>query len=372
MTPEAAMRLALALARRASGRTWPNPAVGAVVFRGGRVLGRGATRPPGGAHAEVVALEAARRRHGAAALRGASLAVTLEPCSRVGRTGPCTEAIRAAGIRRLFAGHLDPSEGERGRGLRRLRAAGIEVRLGVLAAECLYQHRGFVSVQTRGRPWVSLKLAASLDGRIATRAGESRWISGPRARAFVHGLRAGVDALAVGAGTALADDPQLSARRGERVLQRPARVLFDARLRVPPSARLYAADAPRFAVAGPAAPAARRRALEQRGVRLVAVRAPGGRLDLPAALRRLAQEGLTTLLVEGGGTLAGALLAEDLVDELHWIVSPRLIGGDGTAAIGPLGLARLAAAPLLRSVRVGRLGEDVYVRGFVLRPEVRE
>jgi diaminohydroxyphosphoribosylaminopyrimidine deaminase/5-amino-6-(5-phosphoribosylamino)uracil reductase len=366
MTPEGAMRLALALARRADGRTWPNPPVGAVVFRGGRVLGRGFTRPPGGPHAEVVALAAARRRHGAAALRGASLAVTLAPCSRTGRTGPCTDAILAAGIARVFVGHADPSPAERGRGERVLRRAGVDVGAGVLAADCLYQHRGFVSVHTRGRPWVALKLAASLDGRIATATGESRWISGPLARGFVHRLRAGADALAVGAGTAGADDPQLTARRDGRVVRRPGRVLFDSRLRVPPAARLFASGAPRWAVCGPRAPLVRRRALERRGVRVVAVPAPGGRVDLRRALRRLADDGLTGLLVEGGGELAAGLLAAGLVDEIHWIVSPRLLGADGAPAVGALRLARLADAPALRDVRVRRLGDDVLVRGLVL------
>jgi diaminohydroxyphosphoribosylaminopyrimidine deaminase/5-amino-6-(5-phosphoribosylamino)uracil reductase len=369
MTPEAAMRMALELARRASGRTWPNPPVGALVFRGDRVLGRGFTRPPGGAHAEVVAIQAARRRHGAAALRGASLAVTLEPCSRVGRTGPCSEAIRAAGIARVFAGHLDPSPGERGRGARRLRAAGVAVRVGVLADACRYQHRGFVSVQTRGRPWLALKLAASLDGRIATASGESRWISGPRARARVHALRADADAVAVGAGTALADDPELTARRGRRVLRRPARVLFDGSLRVSPRARLYAPDAPRFALCRESAPAARQRALARRGVRVLALAARAGQLDLAAGLRRLAREGLTLLLVEGGGELAAALLAAGLVDELHWFVSPRLVGGDGVPALGPLGLARLSAAPRLASPSLARLGDDLHFRGTLLRPK---
>lgn len=366
MTPEDAMRLALALARRADGRTWPNPPVGAVVFRGGRVLGRGFTRPPGGPHAEVVALAAARRRHGAAALRGASLAVTLAPCSRTGRTGPCTDAILAAGIAGVFVGHADPSPAERGRGERLLRRSGVDVRSGVLAGDCRYQHRGFVSVHTRGRPWVALKLAATLDGRIATASGESRWISGPAARAWVHALRARADALAVGAGTALTDDPELTARRDGRVLRRPGRVVFDARLRVPATARLFADGAPRFAVAGARAPLARRRALERRGVRVVAVPAPGGRVDLRRALERLAREGLTSLLVEGGGELAAGLLAAGLVDEIHWIVSPRLIGADGAPAVGALGLARLSEAPGLGDVRVRRLGDDVLVWGLVV------
>ena len=362
------MRLALAQARRADGTTWPNPPVGAVVFRGDRVLGRGFTRPPGGPHAEIVALAGARRRHGPAALRGASLAVTLEPCAHTGRTGPCSEVLVAARLGRVLVGHRDPSPHAGGRSLRRLRAAGIAVETGVLEAECRHQHRGFLSVLARGRPWVALKLAASLDGRIATRRGESRWISGPAARAFVHGLRRRADALAVGAGTARADDPELTARRDGRVVRRPGRVVFDTRLRVPPRARLFRPDAPVWAVCGSRAPASRRRALERRSVRVLPVRCAGGRVHLPSALRRLAREGLTSLLVEGGGELAAGLLAAGCVDEVHWIVSPRLLGGDGAPALAALGVARLADALVLREPEVRRLGDDVHIRGLVLRP----
>src|SRR5512145_85660 len=177
------MARALARARRASGRSFPNPPVGALVRRGGRVLGAGDARPVGGPHAEIVALARARARHGAAALRGATLAVTLEPCCHHGRTPPCTDAIVAAGIGRVWLGQLDPNPKVAGRGLRALRRAGVELRTGVREAECREQHRGFLSVQERGRPWVSLKLAATLDGRIATARGESRWITGPAARA---------------------------------------------------------------------------------------------------------------------------------------------------------------------------------------------
>ena len=190
MTPEAAMRQALACAKRARGRSFPNPPVGAVVFRGDRVLGRGATRNVGGPHAEVVAIRGALRRHGASGVRGASIAVTLEPCNHHGRTAPCSELLVEAGLSRVLVGHVDPHPTVSGRGLARLRRAGLEVTLGVLEAECRAQHRGFLSVCARGRPFVALKLASSLDGRIATASGESRWITGEAARSLVHRLRA--------------------------------------------------------------------------------------------------------------------------------------------------------------------------------------
>lgn len=357
------MRLALAQARRALGRSFPNPAVGAVVFRGGRVLGRGATRPPGGPHAEIVALVQAARRHGPAALRGASLAVTLEPCAHQGRTGPCAEAVAAAGIARVYLGHRDPAPHGAGGGVRALRRAGVAVREGVLEAECREQHRGFLSVVERGRPWVTLKLATSLDGRIATARGESRWITGPAARAWAHRLRARSDAILVGSATALADDPELSARRAGRVVRRPLRVLVDSRLRVPPRARLFREHAERtWVLCAAAAPARRRRALEARGARVLALR-PGrdGRPSLRAALARLGAEGVGTLLVEGGGVLAAALLRAELVDDVAWLLAPCLLGAEARPALGPLGVARLAAAPRLAQARVRRIGPDLLV-----------
>jgi diaminohydroxyphosphoribosylaminopyrimidine deaminase/5-amino-6-(5-phosphoribosylamino)uracil reductase len=363
MTPEEAMRSALAQARRALGRTFPNPAVGAVVFRAGRILGRGATRPPGGDHAEIAALRAAERRFGARALRGASMAVTLEPCCHQGRTGPCSEALVAAGLRRVYVGCRDPHPLVNGRGLRRLRAAGLTVRVGVLGEACREQHRGFLSVWERGRPFVALKLASSLDGRIATASGESRWITGEAARRRVHQLRARFDGVMVGSGTALADDPELSARRGGRVLRRPLRVLVDAALRVPPTARLYQPHPGARTWVLCARRARGRRAIAATGARLLDVPRRGRHLHLRAGLRALAGAGLTTLLVEGGGELAAALLRADLVDEVHWFAAPLLIGGDGRPALGALALRRLADARVLEGARATRLGGDLYLCG---------
>jgi diaminohydroxyphosphoribosylaminopyrimidine deaminase/5-amino-6-(5-phosphoribosylamino)uracil reductase len=352
------MGIALGAARRASGRVFPNPAVGAVVFRGDRVLGRGWTQPPGGPHAEIVALERATRRYGARAVRGASLAVTLEPCSHFGRTPPCADALIAAGLARVYAGHRDPNPLVAGRGLAALRRAGVAVAVGVLEAACREQHRGFVSVVERGRPFVTLKLAASLDGRIATARGESRWITGAAARALVHRLRARTDAIGVGSGTALADDPALTARVGRRVVHRPVRVLIDSALRVPPTARLFTEPGSALVVCATGAPAARRRAHR---ARLLPIRARRGKIPLAAALAALGREGIGSLLVEGGGALAAALLREGLVDELLWFAAPRLIGGDGRAALGALGVAKLADAPSLEVVRVRRVGADLLI-----------
>lgn len=369
MTPEAAMQQALSRASKAAGRTFPNPAVGAVVYRGNTVLGLGATRPYGGAHAEVVALRAAVRKVGAKGVRGASLAVTLEPCCFTGNTGPCTEAILAADIRNVFVGFGDPHQRVRGRGVRALRRAGVAVETGVMLEACREHHRGFTSLCESGRPYVTLKMASTLDGRIATASGESRWITGPEARKWVHEMRARSDAVMVGSGTALADNPELTARRGERVLHRPVRVLVDSSLRVDPGAKLYRGLKPQrgakdaeFKTWVLCKKQARGRGdVEAKGAQLVDVPGKGRYLDLAAGMDKLGALGLTTLFVEGGGGLAAALLRAKCVDEIHWIAAPKLIGREGLPAMGSLGTARLRDAITFENVEVSQRGDDVHI-----------
>ena len=367
-----AMDAALQEAKRRPGTTHPNPSVGAVLFRKSGILGVGATRPAGGAHAEIVALRNAARTGSKDAIRGASLATTLEPCHHQGRTGPCTKAIREAGIRRVYVGQRDPNPAVAGRGLRALRRAGIEVVTGIREAECRWHHRGFLAVQAWDRPWMSLKLAATLDGRIATRGGESRWITGEAARAHVHELRNQCDAVMVGSETARVDDPRLSVRRANgtgRRVRCPIRVVVDSKLSVPPSRALFQdEDADRTWVLTSAQPsAARRRARERQGARVLEVASKGGHLNLAHALQRLAWEGLTHVMVEGGGGLAAALLRGQWVDELHWYAAPSLLGSDGSPAIGPLSVEVLASRPEVEIQEVRRLGGDLYVHG-VLSP----
>jgi len=354
------MRRAIALAERALGRTSPNPAVGAVVVKGGRVVGEGWTRPVGGPHAEVVAL----RRAGARA-RGATLYVTLEPCSHFGRTPPCADAVIASGIARVVAAVGDPNPRVRGRGLRALARAGIGVTTGVLAEEAGAVSAWFRHFVVRRRPYVILKLAASLDGRIALATGESRWITGPAARRWVHRLRNRVDAVMVGSETVLADDPALTCRvRGGRD---PLRIVIDGRLRTPVAARVVRqrSAAATLVATTPAASARRRRALDEAGVEVIVVPAIGGKVDLAALLRILAARSVVSLLVEGGGDLAAAMVRARLVDRLAVVTAPVLLGGDGRPMLGALDLRRLAGAPRLARSAVVRLGPDVLHEGPV-------
>ncbi|MEZ5752067.1 MAG: bifunctional diaminohydroxyphosphoribosylaminopyrimidine deaminase/5-amino-6-(5-phosphoribosylamino)uracil reductase RibD [Paracoccaceae bacterium] len=349
------MQLALTLGQRGLGQTWPNPAVGCVIVRDGVILGRGWTQPGGRPHAEVRALAQAGD-----AARGATAYVTLEPCAHHGKTPPCAEALIAAGVARVVTALTDPDQRVAGKGHAMLRAAGITVTEGVEAEAARRANLGFLSRITRGRPMVTLKLALTLDARIATATGESRWITGPEARRAVHMMRARHDAVLVGAGTARADDPDLRVRDLGPVRQ-PVRIVADSRLGVPVASRLgrSAAEAPVWLLHGPHPQAAARRAWEEAGADLIGCAAdPMGRIDAPDALARLGARGLTRVLCEGGGGLAASLLAADLVDELVVFGAGHIFGADGTPAIGPMGVTGIEPKRWrLGSLR--RVGDDV-------------
>lgn len=357
------MAAALALARRGLGRTWPNPAVGCVLVKDGRVVGRGWTQPGGRPHAETEALA----RAGAAA-RGATAYVTLEPCSHHGKTPPCSEALIAAGIARCVVATPDSDPRVNGRGLAALRAAGVEVVEGLLEAEASALNAGFFKRQQEGRPLVTLKLALSLDGYIATASGESRWITGVAARADAHRLRAEHDAVMVGSGTALADDPALTVRLPGLAGHRPVRIVADGRLRLPLTSVLVATaeEHPTWLLTRADSDRLRRQAYAQAGVQVLPLKVrPGEALDLAAGFRALGERGLTRVLVEGGGQFAAALLRTGLVDRLVVYRAPLALGDDARAGIAGLGLARLAQAPLFRRVELRQLGADhleVYER----------
>lgn len=352
------MRAALALARRGLGRVWPNPAVGCVIVGdGGRVVGRGWTQPGGRPHAETEALARA-----AAAARDATAYVSLEPCNHHGRTPPCSEALIAAGVARVVAAIEDPDPRVSGTGLARLRDAGIAVTEGVCATEAADVNAGFLLRLAQGRPLVTLKAATTLDGRIATATGESRWITGAAARERGHLMRATHDAVMVGIGTARADDPDLTCRLAGLSDRSPVRIVVDARLDLSPASRLAttARVVPVWLIAAPGADAGRRAALEANGVTVIEV-APGpdGYPDPAAMMRALGERGLTRLLVEGGGILAAALLRADLADRLAWFRAGAVVGGDGRPAIGPFGVRGLdAMRRFVRTEAIG-LGDDL-------------
>lgn len=349
------MRLALGLGARGMGRVWPNPAVGCVIVAGGRVLGRGWTADGGRPHAETRALALA-----GAAARGATAYVSLEPCAHHGQTPPCAQALIAAGVVRVVTALEDPDPRVAGGGHGQLRAAGVRVETGVLAGEAARDHRGFLSRVRLGRPMVTLKLAASLDGRIATATGESRWITGPEARRAVHAMRARHDAVMVGAGTALADDPLLTVR-GLGIARQPVRVVCDSRLSLAPDSALgrSAGAVPLWLCHGPAAPPGTRAAWEDAGARLLpCAGGADGRLAIDDVLARLGDAGLTRVFCEGGGTLAASLLAAGLVDELAVFHAGRVLGATGLPAVGPLPDVPLAQAPRFRLLDCQHMGPD--------------
>jgi diaminohydroxyphosphoribosylaminopyrimidine deaminase / 5-amino-6-(5-phosphoribosylamino)uracil reductase len=336
------MDLALRLAERGLGQVWPNPAVGCVVVRDGRVVGRGWTRPSGRPHGETEAL----RRAGPAAL-GATAYVSLEPCAHYGETPPCTMALLHAGLRRVVIAATDPDPRVDGRGIAQLRQAGVEVTVGVRRERAETLNAGFFLRLRAGRPLVTLKLATSLDGRVATRTGASQWITGDQARALAHHLRATHDAIMVGSGTALIDDPSLTCRLPGLEARSPIRVVLDGRLRLSTRSELArtARSTPFWLVTRRPAPEDRARALRRLGVEVIEVGTDHqGRLDLTETLGILAGRGLTRLLVEGGAALAAGLLRQRLVDRLVWCQAPLLIGGDGLEAMGALGVEALEDA----------------------------
>ncbi len=348
------MTAAIGLARRGLGNAWPNPAVGCVLVRDGQVVGRGWTQPGGRPHAETEALA----RAGAAA-RGATAYVSLEPCSHHGQTPPCVDALIDAGVSRVVVGGVDPDPRVSGSGLRRLREAGVEVIEGVAADAAAEVAQGFVSRVTRGRPAVTLKLASSLDGRIATSGGESKWITGPLARDFAHGLRLRHDAVLVGIGTALADDPELTCRLPGGDVRPAVRVVLDSDGRFPADGKLAktAGDVPVWLMLGEGAavPKGLSAAVEV----ITVSRSDHWRPDPSAVLAALAERGVTRVLVEGGGHVAASFLRDGLVDRLYWFRAGVAIGDDGLAGVADLGLAGLSGAPRFTLARRWQLGGDV-------------
>lgn len=360
MAYEELMRKALALAKKGIGKTSPNPAVGSVVEKGGHVIAGGWHRKAGGPHAEIEALRAA-----GADARGATLYVTLEPCCHFGRTPPCTDAIMASGIKKVVVGAGDPNPKVAGKGVAALRAAGIEVVEGVLSSECSAINEAYNKFITKGLPFVTLKLAASLDGRIAAPGGESKWITGVESRRLVHRMRAQNDAVMVGAETALKDDPELTVRLASG--RNPVRVVLDSRLRLPVASKVFngvrEARARLVIFTSKDASELRVKKVRETGAEVVRLTQAATGLPLKKVLKALAGQGTTSVLVEGGGKLAASLLKERLVDALVVFYGPVMIGGDGLPMSAGLGLKGLKDAPRFKDLRVKKAGDDFIVEG---------
>jgi diaminohydroxyphosphoribosylaminopyrimidine deaminase/5-amino-6-(5-phosphoribosylamino)uracil reductase len=360
------MGLALALADAGRGRVSPNPMVGALLVKEGRILCEGFHARAGAPHAEVMALDAAGD-----AARDATLYVSLEPCCHHGRTPPCVPRIVASGVRRVVAATVDPNPKVNGRGLRVLREAGVAADVGVLEGEAVRLNEVFFTYMTDGRPFVTLKAAVSLDGKIATVTGESRWITGEEARRRVHELRNEVDAILVGIGTILRDDPLLTTRLGIPGERDPVRVVVDSLARLPLDARVLnpLPAAPTVVAVGPEAPAGKVERLREAGATVLVLAQSGERISLASVMRALAAREITSVLIEGGAEIHASALAEGIVDKVAFFVAPLLIGGTtAPGAVGGPGIEKLADAVPLREVRITPLGRDLLVEGYVQGP----
>ena len=352
----------LSLARRSLGLSSPNPAVGAVVIKDGEVIGEGSTRPPGQSHAEIVALQQA-----GAAAAGAEVYVTLEPCCFAGRTPPCTTAIINSGIVRVHVATLDPNPRVSGKGVQELRNAGIEVVLGECRKAADHIVEGYAKYISTGMPFVTAKFAASLDGKIATHAGDSKWITGPDARARAHLVRSSVDGVIVGSGTVNADNPKLTARNRNGALldRQPVRIVVGGSRPISPDSQVFD-NSGRVIFAAPHIPAALGQCLTKKGVELIRVPASDRGVDLSALLKALGEREITTLLVEGGGALLGSFFDDHLVEKVVAFIAPVIIGGEGSiGAVGGRGPSAVADAFRLSEVDVENLHPDIIVTGYL-------
>ncbi|NTV28495.1 MAG: bifunctional diaminohydroxyphosphoribosylaminopyrimidine deaminase/5-amino-6-(5-phosphoribosylamino)uracil reductase RibD [Candidatus Omnitrophica bacterium] len=348
------MRRALVLAGRGRGKTSPNPMVGCVIVRGGRVVSEGWHRFCGGDHAEVMAL----RKAGARA-KGATMYVTLEPCSHWGRTPPCVDAVLSAGIRKVVVAMVDPNAVNNGKSLRMLRKAGVEVVTGVGAEEAARLNQAFVKYMKTGMPFVVAKSAQTMDGKIATRSGDSHWITCEESRAFARRKRNAFDAILVGVGTVLSDDPRLDAPDS-----RIRKVVLDSRLRTPANARLLKNSEPGQVIIATThrAPASARKRLEMAGALVLLYPKRSGRVDMKWLLRELAREGITSVLIEGGASVIGSALKAGLVDCWHVYIAPKVVGDErAKASVAGLDVARVALAPEFKIVSLQRTGKDVFI-----------
>lgn len=368
MDDERYMGEALQLAQRAIGRTSPNPLVGAVIVRDGQIVGRGWHQKVGTAHAEIHALNEA-----GPLAAGSTIYVTLEPCSHTGRTGPCTEALIRAGIKKVVVAMTDPNPLVAGAGLELLRKAGIEVVEGVMALQAAQLNESFIKWITTGLPFIAIKAAMTLDGKIATHSGHSRWITGPEARLFVHSLRNQYDAIMVGIGTVLADDPELTTRLPEGG-RNPVRIILDSEARTPLAAKVVTDGQAKTIIAVTSrAPAERMEALRKAGAEVLIVPECAQRVSLPALCKMLGSRMITSILVEGGSAIHGAIIDAKLGDKLYWFVAPKIVGGSSAPnPVGGQGVSTMEAAILIEDQVWQQVGADFLLMGHFSNREGRD
>jgi diaminohydroxyphosphoribosylaminopyrimidine deaminase/5-amino-6-(5-phosphoribosylamino)uracil reductase len=356
------MQMALELAKQGRGWTSPNPMVGAVIVKDGTVVGKGFHEAAGGPHAEIHALDEAGEK-----ARGATLYVTLEPCNHTGRTPPCTQAIVRSGIKRVVAGMKDPNPKVAGGGLAFLKSQGLALSVGVCEDKCRRLNEIFIKYVTTSLPFVILKCAATLDGFIATHTGDSKWITNPLSRQFVHELRHAVDAIMVGIGTVLKDNPRLTTRLEGRKGSDPMRIVLDSHLTIPPNARLLhlASDSDTLIVTGRSAPAEKKKMLERPGIRFLALKDDGGQIDLAALVRELARMDITSLLIEGGSRVNSSALRAGIVDKIHIFYAPKICGGGGVPICSGPGVELMEQSMRLKDISVHRFQDDVMIEGYL-------
>lgn len=355
------MAMALELAAKGAGRVSPNPMVGAVVVKDGNVVGQGYHQAVGSAHAEVHALNDAGE-----AASGATLYVTLEPCNHYGRTPPCTEKILETGIKRVVVAMADPNPGVRGGGNAYLQEQGLEVVCGVLEEQARRLNESFIKFIQTGHPFVVLKMAATLDGRIATTSGDARWVTGEQARLCVHRMRHSMDAILVGIGTVKADDPELTTRLPDGDGIDPIRLVLDTHLSMPPDARMLgqSSSAPTWVVCGPGADEKRRQALGDAGARILEVEVNEGRIDMPALVKRLGEMEISSLLIEGGAAVAGSALRSGIVDKVALFFAPKMLGGEGMPMCEGPGPDWMKQALAIENMAIERIGADILIQGY--------
>lgn len=360
------MAQALLLARLAQGQVSPNPAVGAVLVKNDVIIGQGYTQPPGGDHAEIVALKQAGRE-----AKGAVLYVTLEPCCHHGRTPPCTKALIEAGITEVHFPVVDPNPKVAGKGQAELHQAGIKIFAGEHAEEATILNEAFIKYITSGLPFVTVKFASSLDGKIATRDGDSKWISGESARKMVQHMRYEADAVMTGAGTIIADNPRLTVRiavRGGITHKQPLRIIIDGRGRTPTSAQLFSQPGRTLLVLAEELENNVKNSFSAAGAEILAMPSNNGELDLKALMYILAKKEITNILVEAGGVLTGSLFDHGIVDKVVAFLSPMIIGGqEARPAVAGKGFEKLIQCAKLNRIKVDRVGEDIMVSGYVGR-----